>query len=81
MNHPHQPFSGSKTRQQIALEFNFSRSTFWRKLKEHGIELPGGLVCPKWQKVIYEKLGYPPGVQKEGFYRQEINSFLVHELI
>jgi hypothetical protein len=62
------PSLGSKTRQQMAHEFNFSYPTFWRKLKEHGIDLPKGLICPKWQTIIYEKLGYPlpPGQAPEG---------------
>jgi len=57
-----QTSTGSKTRQQIALEFGFSYPTFWRKLKEYGIDLPKGLICPRWQEIIYDKLGYPPGV-------------------
>ncbi|MBI1227710.1 MAG: hypothetical protein GC192_20925 [Bacteroidetes bacterium] len=55
--------SGSKTRQQIANEFSFSYPTFWRKIKSVGIDLPSGLICPKWQKLIYEALGYPPEVE------------------
>jgi hypothetical protein len=58
----HQTTSGSKTRQQMALEFNFSYSTFWRKLKEYGIDLPKGLICPKYQKKIYDALGYPQAI-------------------
>jgi hypothetical protein len=59
--------SGSKTRQQMALEFNFSYLTFYRKLKQHGIDPPKGLICPKWQKIIYECLGYPPGITRKAF--------------
>jgi hypothetical protein len=51
-----------KTRQQIAQEYGLSYSTFWRRLKYHKIELPPGLINLKWQKEIYEKMGYPPEV-------------------
>jgi hypothetical protein len=51
-----------KTRQQIAREYGLSYSTFWRRLKYHGIELPPGLISLRWQPAIYEKMGYPPGV-------------------
>lgn len=64
MNSTIQSF-GSKTRQQMADEFDFSYPTFWRRLKAHGIELPKGLICPKWQKAIYEELGYPPGLDRK----------------
>lgn len=48
-----------KTRKEIANEYGFSTQTLWRKLLLHDIELSAGLICPKWQKLIYDKLGYP----------------------
>ena len=58
------PPIASKTREQLALELNYTISTFKRKLKEVSIVLPGGLISPKWQKIIYEAFWYPPGVRK-----------------
>jgi hypothetical protein len=57
----------SKTRLQIADEYDIHYQTLWRMLKENGITLPHGRVLPKWQKVIYEKFGYPEGVQKSDY--------------
>jgi hypothetical protein len=48
-----------KTRQQIAEEYGIHRSTFNRKLKRHGIELPKGLVMPKDIRKIYNAMGLP----------------------
>jgi hypothetical protein len=41
------------------------QAPFKSKLEQHGITLPGGSITPAWQKVIYEKLGYPEGVNKD----------------
>lgn len=57
----------SKTRLQIADEYDIHYQTFWRRLKEFEIVLPKGRVLPKWQKIIYEKLGYPEGVQSSDY--------------
>jgi len=46
----------AKTRQQIADELGISRSTLYRKLKEHRINLPPGLVMPEDQHAIYRVL-------------------------
>jgi hypothetical protein len=54
----------AKTRQQIADEYGIHYLTLMRRLKAVGIELPHGVVLPKHQKEIYEKLGYPPDVPK-----------------
>lgn len=43
-----------KTRQQLANEFGISYTTLWRKLKSHGLDLPGGLVYPEDQERIYK---------------------------
>jgi len=56
-----------KTRQEIAGEYGYCRQTLGRKLIQHGILLPKGLVSLKSQKIIYETLGYPPGISKEDY--------------
>jgi len=48
-----------KTRKQIALEYGISDRTFRRYLKKFNIELPSGNITPRYQKVIYTKLGAP----------------------
>lgn len=49
----------AKTRQQIAIEYGISARTLKRKLQQLNIPLPGGLLFPKDQDVIYQKLGKP----------------------
>jgi len=56
-----------KTRQLIAGEYGFCRQTLGRKLIQHGILLPKGVVNLKSQKIIYETLGYPPGISKDDY--------------
>lgn len=57
-----------KTRQQMSSEFGWrSVQTFRTKLRQNGIKLPSGSITPKWQKIIYDKLGYPHGVSKKDF--------------
>ena len=51
----------------MAAEYNLSVQTFRNKLRQNGINLPPGSIMPKWQKVIYERLGYPAGVNKEHY--------------
>ena len=48
----------SKFKQQIAEELTMSLSTLKRKLKQHDLKIPRGLICPTQQKLIYETLGY-----------------------
>ncbi|MCF8280377.1 MAG: hypothetical protein K9J45_08275 [Bacteroidales bacterium] len=59
--------SGSLTRQQIAVKYQWSAQTLKAKIKQSGIELPAGLISPKWQKEIFNLLGYPPGVLKSDY--------------
>ncbi len=49
----------AKTRQQMADEYHISRKTFYNRLKKEEIQLKKGLILPKDQKAIYEKLGRP----------------------
>lgn len=47
----------AKTRQQIADEFGISRKTLYNWLKRENITMKNGLIMPKEQEIIYEKLG------------------------
>jgi len=49
----------AKTRQELAEEYKVHRNTFTKMLKRAGIDLPSGLISPKDQELIYEKLGRP----------------------
>lgn len=49
----------TKTREQIAREYNISPRTLRRWLKTNDIHLPNRLLCPIDQNRIYEKFGYP----------------------
>jgi DNA-binding XRE family transcriptional regulator len=49
----------SKTRKQMAREYGVSRRTFYNMLKEADLEIPRGLITPKYQKKIYQKFGKP----------------------
>ena len=53
-----------KTRQQIADEIGISRKTLYRWLKKWNIKVASGLLCPKSQRFIKEKIfleGYLEG--------------------
>lgn len=56
-----------KTRQQIADEYGVSTKTLNNWLILHDIILPKCGVTPKYQKLIYEALGYPPCVEKANY--------------
>ncbi len=60
-------FSGYKTRQQIASEYEISTRTLREKLKSKNIVLPNGRISLFWQKKIYEALGYPLCVSKKDY--------------
>ena len=65
---PSQPYeSGFKTRQQMAGEYSLTVKPWIKKVKDAGIHLPKGRISPRWQKRIYEALGYPPGISKKDF--------------
>ena len=49
----------AKTREQIAEEYNISTKTLNKWLKDAGIQLPSGLICPANQMKIYELIGEP----------------------
>lgn len=59
--------NGFKTRCEIVAEYGFSRSTFYRKLKKQNISLPTGLLDLSHQKLIYEHIGWPYGVDRAVF--------------
>lgn len=48
-----------KTRQQMALEYGVCAKTFRKLLKSEKIELGNGLITPKMQDLIYDRLGVP----------------------
>lgn len=58
---------GSLTRQQIAGKYQMSAQTLKTKIKQYSIDLPAGLISPKWQKEIFKALGYPPDVTKSDY--------------
>ncbi len=55
----------AKTRVEIANEYGIHRKTLARWLIKANIVLPGGLVSPKNQKLIYRTFGYPKSLKKE----------------
>jgi hypothetical protein len=59
-----------KSLSQIAMEFNFIPRTFYNHIQRHEIlraNIQRGLQPPKLQKLIYDTLGYPPGVNKSDY--------------
>jgi hypothetical protein len=55
---------GVKTKQQMADEYGVCRKTFNKLLQKKHIRLDRGLIFPKDQMNIYEKLGPPYGPDK-----------------
>lgn len=51
--------SEAKTRQEIALLYGISTKTLKKWLERENINLPKGLISPKDQERIFEKLGVP----------------------
>lgn len=54
-----------KSREVLAGEFGVCPKTFRKYLRTAEIELPRGMVRPSYQKLIYEQLWYPDGVEEE----------------
>lgn len=52
-------FNAAKTKQQIAREYGICTKTLNKWLKEEKIKIHRGLINPKDQELIYEKLGFP----------------------
>lgn len=50
---------GVKTKQQMAEEYGVCRKTFNRLLKKQHVKIDRGLILPKDQVLIYQKLGKP----------------------
>jgi hypothetical protein len=59
---------GVKTRQQLADEYGVCRKTFIRLLRKKRIKLEKGLISPRDQLIIYDKLGIPNSLQKLPFF-------------
>jgi hypothetical protein len=49
----------AKSKKQIAEEYGICTKTLTKWLKEERISFKRGLISPKWQEIIYKKLGYP----------------------
>ena len=49
----------AKTRQQLAVEYGICTKTLNKWLKRTQLEVPRGLIPPKTQSKIYNKLGIP----------------------
>jgi hypothetical protein len=66
---PKQDLKGTKTRMDMAAEFNIDIRTFRRwcdreKKRNPNFYLPPGPLPPKYQKVVYMAFGYPPCVDR-----------------
>jgi hypothetical protein len=55
---------GVKTKQQMADEYGVCRKTFNKLLRKKRIMLDRGLISPKDQQNIYNKLGSPVSIQR-----------------
>jgi hypothetical protein len=55
---------GVKTKQQMADEYGVCRKTFNKLLLKKRIKLDRGLISPRDQQNIYDKLGVPNSIQK-----------------
>lgn len=50
----------TKSRKELANEYNISVRTFRRWLARHNIKIPSGLVSPIYIRKIYQTFGEPP---------------------
>ncbi|MBE0673673.1 MAG: hypothetical protein IH591_03340 [Bacteroidales bacterium] len=48
-----------KTKKQMAREYGVCWKTFDNLLKKHKVQIGRGLITPKEQQTVYEKLGNP----------------------
>jgi hypothetical protein len=55
---------GVKSKQQMADEYGVCRKTFNKLLINEHIKLKRGVISPREQKNIYNKLGTPAGLKK-----------------
>ncbi|MCC6459906.1 MAG: hypothetical protein IT260_05530 [Saprospiraceae bacterium] len=53
-----QPQTPAKNKKQIAAEMGISLRTLQRRLKDVDMDVPRGLICPKTQRSILERLGW-----------------------
>jgi hypothetical protein len=54
-----------KTREEMAREYGISVRTFRRWLIREHLDLPNGLIYPRWQAIIYDTFGLPKNMVKE----------------
>ena len=59
--------STTKTKQQIIAELNMGKTTFYRRINASGLKLPNTLLNRKYQKLIYDEVGYPYGISWKDF--------------
>jgi hypothetical protein len=57
----------SKTRAQIAAEYQVSPSTLRRRINKARLAIPAGTIFPAYQRLLYERLGYPGGVDSADY--------------
>lgn len=60
-----------KTREALAREYGMCRKTFRKEMKALGYDFPRTLT-PPWQKLIYEELGYPDGVERADYVKVDL---------
>lgn len=61
---------GVKSKQQMADEYGVCRKTFNKLLINEHIKLKRGVISPREQKNIYNKLGTPAGLNKDPKFPQ-----------
>lgn len=59
--------ANSKLKIDIVREYGWDRKTLYNKLKKYNLILPRGYLSAKQQKMIYECLGYPEGVNEKDY--------------
>ena len=52
----------SKTRAEVALEYNISTKTLQKWFKRHNLEIPAGVIDPYHLRLIYQACGIPAGL-------------------
>ncbi len=61
-----------KLKIDIVREYGWDRKTLYNKLKRYDVQIPRGYLSMGQQKMIYECLGYPEGVEEEDYEGVEI---------
>ncbi len=56
-----------KYKKEIVAEYGCARKTLYNKLRNNNLIIDRGLLSPAQQKLIYECLGYPEGVDRKDY--------------